>query len=492
MELHLEELKAPIEVHFADGVSHPTTLQAKEVPLQLGNWRGKVDLLVFALGGMECVLGMEFITQNNVLIKRHNRLVRIPFKSGIVRIKAQELPCVGGPTIHFMVGKAWERECVGGFGMMCVMRVLDEYEPKEATKLVTSPKCIKQVSEEFLDVMLEDLSEDLPPKRRIDHAIEVMPGVALPAKAPYRMSHEELKELKVQLEELLTKGYIKPNKSPYGAPVLFVHKKDGTLKMCVDYRALNKATMKNRYHLPRIDDLFDRLSGAKVFSRINLRSGYYQIRIAEGDEEKTVCRTRYGSYEFLVMPFGLTNAPATFCTLMNDIFREWLDDFVVVYIDDILIYSSSLEEHAKHLRKVFQRLRENKLYAKLEKCKFGVTEVDFLGHRITQQGLMMDDHKVKAILDWEPPKSVPALGSFLGLASYYRKFIKNFAKIAAPLTNLLKKFTVTYDWDEACDEAFGTLKGILVEAPVLKLPDFDKEFEIHSDASNFAIGGVIM
>jgi len=192
------------------------------------------------------------------------------------------------------------------------------------------------------------------------------------------------------------------------------------LRMCVDYRAFNKAMVKNRYLLPRIDDLFDRLSKAKVFSRIDLCSGYYQIWIVEGDEEKTACHTRYGSYEFLVMPFGLTNALATFCILMNDIFREWLDDSVVVYIDDILIYSGSLEEHAEHLRKVFQRLRENKLYAKLEKCEFGVTEVDFLGHRITQEGLKMDDHKVKAIVDREPPKSVPALRSFLGLASYYR------------------------------------------------------------------------
>ncbi len=192
------------------------------------------------------------------------------------------------------------------------------------------------------------------------------------------------------------------------------------------------------------------------------------------------------------MPFGLTNAPATFYTLMNNIFREWLDDFTVVYIDDILIYSNSLEEHAEHLHKVFQRLRENKFYAKLEKCEFGVMEVGFLGHRITQESLMMDDHKVKAILDWEPPKSVPALRSFLGLASYYCKFIKNFAKIAAPLTNLLKKSAVTYEWDEACDEAFGTLKGILVKAPVLKLLDFDKEFEIQSDTSDFAIGGVLV
>jgi hypothetical protein len=239
-----------------------------------------------------------------------------------------------------------------------------------------------------------------------------MSGVAPPAKAPYRMNHEELKELEVQLEELLAKGYIKPSKSPYGAPVLFVHKKDGTLRMCVDYRAVNKATVKNHYPLPRIDDLFDRLSGTKVFSRIDLRSRYYQIRIVEGDEEKTACRTRYSSYEFMMMPFGLTNVPATFCTLINDIFREWLDNFVVVYIDDILIYSGSLEEHAEHLRKVFQRLRENKLYAKLEKCEFGVTEVEFLGHRIIQEGLKMDDHKVNVIVDWEPPKSVSALRSF--------------------------------------------------------------------------------
>ncbi len=492
MELHLEELKAPIQVHFADGVPHPTTLQAKEVPLQLGNWRGKVNLVVSTLGGMDCILGMEFITQNNVFIEGHNRLVRIPSKSGIVRVKAHELPCVGGPTIHFMLGKAWKKECVGGHGMMCVMRVLDEFELEEVTKLVTSPKCIRWVLEEFSDVMPEDLPEDLPPRRRVDHAIEMMSGVAPPAKAPYRMSHEELKELKVQLEKLLAKGYIKPSKSPYGVPVLFIHKKDGTLRMCVDYRALNKATVKNWYPLPRIDDLFDCLSKAKVFSRIDLRLGYYQIRITKGDEEKTACHTRYGSYEFLVMPFRLTNAPATFCTLMNDIFREWLDDFVVVYIDDILIYSGSLEEHEEHLRKMFQRLKENKLYAKFEKCEFRVTEVDFLGHRITQEGLKMDDHKVKAILDWESPKSVPALKSFLGLASYYQKFIKKFAKIAAPLTNLLKKSAVTYEWEEACNETFETLKGILVKAPVLKLPDFNKEFEIHSDASDFAIGGVLL
>ncbi len=491
MELPLEELKAPIEVHFADGIPHPTKFQARDVPLQLGNWRGKVDLLISTLGGMDCILGMEFITRNNVLIEWHNKLVRIPSKNGIVRVKAHEMLNVGGTTIHLMLGKNLEKECVGGYGMLCVMRVLDEFEPREATKVVSPHKCIKQVLKEFPDVMPKELPNEVPPRRQVNHAIEVMPGVAPPTKAPYRMNHEELRELKVQLEELLAKGYIKPNKSPYGALVLFVHKKDGILRMCVDYKALNKVTVKNRYPLLRIDDLFDQLSGAKVFSRIDLRSEYYQIQIAQGDEEKTAYRTRYGSYEFLVMPFGLTNAPATFCTLMNDIFREWLNDFVVVYIDDILVYNNSMEEHAEHLRKVFQRLRKNKLYAKFEKCEFGVSEVDFFGHRITQEGLKMDDHKVKAILDWEPPRFVPALRSFLGFASYYRKFIK-IAKIATPLTNLLKKSSGTYEWEEACNETFETLKGILMKAPVLKLPDFDKDFEIHSDASDFAIGGVLV
>jgi len=172
MELHLEELKAPIEVDFTDGVPHPTTSQSKEVPLQLRNWRGKVNLLVSTLGGMDCDLGMEFITQNNVFIEGHNKLVRIPSKSGIVKVNAHEMPCVGGPTIHFMLRKTWERECMGGYGMMCVMRVLDEYEPKEATKLVTSAKCIKQVLEEFPNVMPKELPEDLPPRRRVNHVIE--------------------------------------------------------------------------------------------------------------------------------------------------------------------------------------------------------------------------------------------------------------------------------------------------------------------------------
>jgi hypothetical protein len=194
---------------------------------------------------MDCILGIKFITLNNVLIEGHNRLVRIPSKNGVVWVKAHEVPSVGGLTIHLMLGKTLEKKCMGGYGMLCVMCVFDEFEPKEATNLVSSPKCVKRILDELLDVMPEELLDKLPLRRRVDHAIEVMSGVAFLAKAPYRMNHEELKEFKVQLEKLFAKGYIKPSKSPYGPPVLFVHKKDGTLRMCVDYKALNKVTVKN-------------------------------------------------------------------------------------------------------------------------------------------------------------------------------------------------------------------------------------------------------
>nr|CAN67535.1 hypothetical protein VITISV_032523 [Vitis vinifera] len=261
--------------------------------------------------------------------------------------------------------------------------------------------------------------------------------------------------------------------------------------MCIDYRALNKVTVKNKYLIPLIDDLFDQLGRARYFTKLDLRSGYYQVRIAEGDEPKTTCVTRYGSYEFLMMPFGLTNAPAMFCTLMNKIFHPYLDKFVVVYLDDIVIYSNTLKEHEEHLRKVFKILRQNELYVKKEKCSFAKEEVSFLGHRIKDGKLMMDDSKVKAIQEWDPPTKVPQLRSFLGLVNYYRRFIKGYSARAAPLTDLLKK-NKAWEWDERCQQAFEDLKKPVTEEPVLALPDHTKVFEVHIDASDFSIKGVLM
>ncbi|KAL7003706.1 hypothetical protein U1Q18_052414 [Sarracenia purpurea var. burkii] len=213
------------------------------------------------------------------------------------------------------------------------------------------------------------------------------------------MAPAELKELKVQLQELLDKGFIRPSVSPWGAPVLFVKKKDGTMRLCIDYRELNKITIKNRYPLPRIDDLFDQLQGAQIFSKIDLRSGYHQLKVKKEDIEKTAFRTRYGHYEFLVMPFGVTNAPAAFMDLMNRVFKEFLDEFVIVFIDDILIYSKSDDEHKEHLRKVLHTLRSHKLYAKLKKCEFWLREVAFLGHMINSNRISVDPQKVEAVIN---------------------------------------------------------------------------------------------
>nr|CAN83956.1 hypothetical protein VITISV_029615 [Vitis vinifera] len=261
--------------------------------------------------------------------------------------------------------------------------------------------------------------------------------------------------------------------------------------MCIDYWALNKVMVKNKYPIPLIADLFDQLGRARYFTKLDLRSDYYQVRIAEGDEPNTTCVTRYDSYEFLVMPFGLTNAPTMFCTLMNKIFHPYLDKFVVVYLDDIVIFSNTLKKHVEHLRKVFKILRQNELYMKKEKCSFAKEEVSFLGHRIKGGKLMMDDSKVKAIQECDPPTKVPQLKSFLGLVNYYRRFIKGYSTRAAPLTDLLKK-NKAWEWDERCQQAFEDLKKVVTEESVLALPDHTKVFEVHTDASNFAIGRVLM
>ncbi|KAK8557933.1 hypothetical protein V6N12_010156 [Hibiscus sabdariffa] len=256
---------------------------------------------------------------------------------------------------------------------------------------------------------------------------------------PYRMAPVELKEIQKQLQELQDKGFIRPSSSPWGAPMLFVKKKDGSMSLCFNYRELNKVTIKNRYPLPRIEDLFDQLKNASLFSKIDLRSGYYQMRVNEEDVPKTAFRTRYGHYEFLVMPFGLSNAPAAFMDLMNRIFKSYLDKFVVVFIDDILIYSQTKEEHAEHLRIVLQTLRDKQLYDKFSKCAFWLNEVIFLGHVISTDGIKVDPKKIQSILDWRPLKNVGEVRSFLGLASYYRRLVKGFSTLASPITKLLRK-----------------------------------------------------
>ncbi|GJV62202.1 putative reverse transcriptase domain-containing protein [Tanacetum coccineum] len=308
-----------------------------------------------------------------------------------------------------------------------------EGDKSERKKLKDVP-----IVRDFPEVFPEDLP-GLPSARPVEFQINLILGATPVARAPYRLASSEMKELSEQLQELSDKGFIRPSSSPWGALLLFIKKKDGSFRMCIDYRELNKLTVKNRYPLPRIDDLFDQLQGSSIYSKIDLRSGYHQLRVREQDIPKTAFRTRYGHYEFQVMPFGLTNAPAVFMDLMNRVCKPYLDKFVIVFIDDILIYSKDEKEHEEHLKAILELLKKEKLYAKFSKCEFWIPKVQFLGHVIDSRGIHVDPAKIESIKDWASPKTPTEIRQFLGLVGYYQRFIEGFSKIAKSMTKLTQK-----------------------------------------------------
>ncbi|GBG59358.1 hypothetical protein CBR_g38386 [Chara braunii] len=348
---------------------------------------------------------------------------------------------------------------------------------------------VRDLIREYHDVFPSLFSyAGIPPMRDVEHSIQLVPDYCVHHQAPYRLSILEVTELKRQLEELLRLGFIKPSNSPWGAPVLFARKADGTLRLCIDYRGLNRYTVKNNYPMPLSDELFDRLAGNRFFTKIDLRSGYHQIRVAAADQPKTAFRSRFGYYEFTVMPFGLTNAPATFQRAMNDIFRDILEQYVLVYLDDILVYSRTLEEHLRHLRGVLDRLRRHGFYAKLSKCRFAQHKVDFLGHYVSNQGFHMDDAKITAIAEWPAPTSAKQLRSFLGLTINYSNFIRGYARYSYVLISTLLRKNPPWAWTPLYEDAFRALKKAVTCAPVLHLPDFDRPFILTTDASDFVVG----
>ncbi|KAL0539461.1 hypothetical protein IC582_023673 [Cucumis melo] len=477
--LEVEPLHHVLSVSTPSGECMLSKEKVKACQIEIAGHVIEVTLLVLDMLDFDVILGMDWLAANHASIDCSRKevtfnppsMASFKFKGGGSRSLPQVISAI----------RASKLLSQGTWGVLASM-----VDTREVDVSLSSEPVVR----DYPDVFPEELPE-LPPHREVEFAIELEPGTVPISRAPYRMASAELKELKVQLQELLDKGFIRPSVSPWGAPVLFVKKNNGSMRLCIDYRDLNKVTVKNRYPLLRIDDLFDQLQGATVFSKIDLRSGYHQLRIKDGDVPKTAFRSRYGHYEFIVMSFCLTNAPAVFMDLMNRVFREFLDTFVIVFIDDILIYSKTEAEHEEHLRTVLQTLRDNKLYAKFSKCEFWLKQVSFLGHVVSKAGVSVDPAKIEAVTDWTRPSTVSEVRSFLSLAGYYRRFVENFSRIATPLTQLTRK-GAPFVWSKACEDSFQNLKQKLVTAPVLTVPDGSGSFVIYSDASKKGLGCVLM
>ncbi|KAM0001052.1 putative nucleotidyltransferase, Ribonuclease H [Helianthus debilis subsp. tardiflorus] len=473
----------PLEVKQVVELADGKTIEASNVlfgcKLDLVGQVFDIDLLPVTLGSFDMVVGMDWLSKHQAEILCKEKIVRIPLPDGeSLSVKGHR----SGTMVGIITAMRAQQYLQKGYPAMLVLVTNAQSEERKIEDL--------PVVREFADVFPEELP-GLPPHRQVEFQIDLAPGAAPIARAPYRLAPGELQELSNQLQELLDRGFIRPSSSPWGAPVLFVKKKDGSFRMCIDYRELNKVTIKNRYPLPRIDDLFDQLQGSSFYSKIDLRSGYHQVRVREEDVPKTAFRTRYGHYEFLVMPFGLTNAPAVFMDLMNRVCKPYLDEFVIVFIDDILVYSKNKEEHERHLRLILELLRREQLYAKFSKCDFWIREVHFLGHVVNEKGIHVDPAKVDAVKNWAAPKTPSKVRQFLGLAGYYRRFIKDFSKIAQPLTSLTQKNT-TYSWGTKQEEAFQVLKQKLCSAPILSLPEGTEDFVVYCDASIQGLGCVLM
>jgi transposase InsO family protein len=489
--LRLKQRSKPIPdvVQLANG-SKQTSASTTRVRIAIDDSCFVQDLHVTSLGSYDVILGMDWLERHNPVIDWVSKTVELTLNGQVVRWQQQTSvsSVVQPPTCLISAMQCKKALRSGAVGVLCYVKIAsDDNSPRTVVNL-------KADLEEYADV-LNSGQMGFPPARAVDHAIELLPGSEPPHRGLYRMSQDELADLRSQLDELLVKGYIQPSTSPYGAPVLFVIKKTGERRLCVDYRALNKQTIKNRYPLPRVDTLLDQLAGAKFFTKIDLASGYHQVRVRSEDIHKTAFRTRYGHFEFTVMPFGLCNAPATFQRLINDVFRPLLDKSVIAFVDDILVYSRTVDEHRRHVREVLQLLRQHQLYTKVSKCQFGVDRAEFLGHTVSAEGVSVVPTKIQAIRDWPIPQTVHEVRSFLGLASYYRRFVPGFAKTAAPLTDLTKAEIAQsgrpLPWGLKQREAFEMLKQALCTAPVLAVARTSGPFILQTDASEVGVGAVL-
>ncbi|GJT96247.1 putative reverse transcriptase domain-containing protein [Tanacetum coccineum] len=435
-------------VELADGRISETNVVLRGCTLGLLGHPFDIDLMPIELGSFDIIIGMDWLAKYHALIVCDEKVIRIPYGDEVLIIGGDD--CNGRSKLNIISCTKAQKYIQKGCQVYLAQVTSKKAKDKSKEKRLEDMPIVR----EFLEVFPEDLP-GLPPARQVEFQIDLVPGAAL------------------------------------GALVFFVKKKDGSFLMCIDYHELNKLTVKNRYPLPKIDDLFDQLQGSRVYSKIDLRSGYHQLRVREEDIPKTAFRTRYGHYEFQVMPFGLSNTPVVFMDLMNRVCKPYLDRFVIVFIDDILIYSKSRKEHEGHLKLILKLLKEEELYVKFLKCEFWLSKVQFLGYVIDNEGIHVDPAKIESIKDWASPKTPNEICQFLGLAGYYRRFIEGFSKIARPMTKLTQK-SVKFDWGEKAEAAFKLFKQKLCSVPILALPKGSENFVVYCDTSHKGLGAVLM
>nr|GEU51246.1 putative reverse transcriptase domain-containing protein [Tanacetum cinerariifolium] len=449
------------DVELADGKIIGVNTIIRCCTLNFMNQPFNIDLMPVPLDSFDIIIGMDCLTKHHGVIMCDEKIIRIPFGREMLIFQGNRdnqreesrLNIVSCTKAQYYLSK--------GCDVFLANVTMKEAKDKSEGRRLEDVSIVR----DFPEVFPEDLP-GIPLARPVEFQIDLVPGAVPVARGPYRLAPSEMKELAEQLQELSDKGFIRPRSSPWGALVLFVKKKDGSFRMCIDYRS-------------------------SVYSKIDLQSGYHQLRFREDDIPKTAFRTRYGHYEFQVMPFGLTNAPAVFMDLMNRVCKPYLDKFVIVFIDDILIYSKNKKEHEEHLTLILELLKKEELYAKFSKCEFLILKVQFLEHMIDSKGIHVDPAKINSIKDWAYPKTPIEIRQFLGLAGYYRRFIKGFSKIAKSMTKLTHK-NVKFDLGEKEEVAFQLIKQKICSAPILALPKESENFIVYCDASHKGLGAVLM
>jgi hypothetical protein len=493
LELETTDHPSPYRFLWLQKGHQVTVTKQCLVEFKIGGYNDKILCDVIPMDVCQLFLGRPWQYDRNVIHDGRMNTYTLE-KNGrthmLLSIKDKEVKLEVRNTLLLMSGKELLTEVKKKEDpQFIVVRKLNIF--LTSTRVYDLPEEIQELLEEFADVIVDELPRSLPPIRSVSHHIDLIPAAIFPNKIAYRLMPQENEEVKKQVQDLMDKGLVKESLSLCVVPIVLSPKKYGGWRMCTNSRVINKITIRYRFPLPRMDDLMDCLSGAKYFSKIDLKSGYHQIRMREGDEWKTAFKTTKGLYEWLVMSFGLTNVSSTFMRLMNEVLREFIEKFVIVYLDDILVYSKIVAEHLKHLATVMQKLQQEKLLINIKKSSFMKTELIYLGFVISANELRMDPGKVEVIKNWPSPKNIFVVRSFHGLASFYRKFIKNFSGISAAMMDTMKKRHKYFQWTAKAEKIFNLLKRKIMEQPVLVLSYFQKTFQVKCDASGFAIGAVL-